>query len=191
MRSDLTKSWKNHKERSLCLPSCWALSNFGTTPSPSIFFFFPLTLVLREAFHRFLSRQFCQENLLFYEIVLLWKSIPVDNPDRALKARSIISVVSASSCSFDLCFDCEQYLADNGVCQVDIPADIREKIVCNLSKDPVPPTLFDQAVDNLIQDMYFNSFSQFWMKEGQSCKSVGLRRESSVDTLRTATSINF
>jgi hypothetical protein len=48
----------------------------------------------RNLFYVYLSKQFCQENLLFYEVVLHWKDLHEDDSTRQEKLRSVIAVVS-------------------------------------------------------------------------------------------------
>lgn len=49
--------------------------------------------IYRNRFHDFLTKQFCQENLQFYEVVMEWKNMRADDTERGVKARAIIDVV--------------------------------------------------------------------------------------------------
>lgn len=51
------------------------------------------------------------------------------------------------------------------MCQVNISGEIRERIIKEINMNPnhLPDSLFDEAVDALTQDMYHNSFAQFYL----------------------------
>jgi len=100
----------------------------------------------RESFHTFLAKQFCQENLQFYEVIQFWKALAV-GPEKLAKAQSIVTV----------------FVIENGMCQINMTGEIRERIIKGLASSPLPDTLFDEAVESLTQDMYYNSFAQFWL----------------------------
>jgi len=99
----------------------------------------------RNAFYKFLTTQFCQENLQFYEVVTEWKNLPLNDPSCRSKARSIISV----------------FVVDTGVCQINITAPLRSKIMTQIERDPLPCSIFDEVLECIVVDMHLDSFRQF------------------------------
>jgi len=94
-----------------------------------------------------LERQFCQENIQFYEVVTIWKATPSTDQERSIKAKSIVDL----------------FVKEGGVCQVNISAVTREKILRTMASDDIPSDIFDEAMEALLQLMYENSFSKFWL----------------------------
>jgi len=99
----------------------------------------------RNDFHEFLTKQFCQENLLFYEVVTEWKSMAKDHPMRIEKTKKII----------------HDFVAEGAVCQVNIAGEQRNEIVQRMETNDFPETIFDEALGNLVYDMHVNSFKLF------------------------------
>lgn len=104
-----------------------------------------LQLEFRDRFHDFLNKTFCQENLQFYEVVTLWKNLSYIDPTRYEKLRSIIEV----------------FVIENSVCEVSLEDKIRTKIMQDFARADPPNTIFDEAVEALIQDMHANSYRQY------------------------------
>jgi len=111
----------------------------------------------RDAFHHFLTKQMCPENLQFYEVVSSWKTIPDEHPEKAAKARSIMTV----------------FFSDESACQVYISAEMKEQLLDDLSSSSssssnsgmsVPSDMFDEVLLTLTHEMYYSSFTQFWVK---------------------------
>jgi len=100
----------------------------------------------RNAFYEFLTTQFSQENLQFYEATLLWKALAPNDPDRETKAGFII----------------DMFISENGLCQINISDDTRKSIKNEISKT-TSPTIFDGAIDTVVQNMYHDSFVKFWL----------------------------
>lgn len=99
----------------------------------------------RNAFHDFLTKQFCQENLQFYEVVNLWKEIRTTDPERRRRANSIVNV----------------FINESGLCQVNVIDSERAKIMEKMKMEEIPADIFDAALAALIEDMHTNSFRQY------------------------------
>jgi len=103
-------------------------------------------LHFRNAFHDFLALQFCQENILFYEVVMDWKRLPVGDSTRNANAKFIN----------------ENYILESGVCQVNISGPTRERINLAVNKlEALPEDLFDEALAAVLNVMHANSYYQF------------------------------
>jgi len=106
-------------------------------------FRFLLDLVeFRNHFHEFLTKHFCQENLQFYELVMEWKMSQVD---KAGRAKMII----------------ENFIQESALAQIHLEGKIYDDIITRCHKNEFPDTLFDEAVEAVVHDMYTNSFSLF------------------------------
>lgn len=99
----------------------------------------------RNVFHDFLTKEFAQENLLFYEIVNRWKELPPQDPTKNSMAQHIYG----------------NFILSHGVCQVNIEDDVKQKIEQKIKLDPIPDTIFDEVFEMLVNDMLLSSFRQF------------------------------
>jgi len=120
----------------------------------------------RDDFHGFLTKRFCQENLQFYEVVTLWKSIAEAHPKKRQKALSILEV----------------FVSEQGICQVHIDEEMKAKIMRNISLGLIPEDLFDEALEQLLADMYNNYFSQFWSIWTQKVEKREREKESEMES---------
>lgn len=125
------------------------------------------SVAFRNRFHEFLTRQFCQENLQFYELVMEWKALRPNDPERAIKARSIVDV----------------FVVEHSVCQVHMPEVLRNQIIKESTQDDISSTIFDAALSALVEDMHVNSYRQF-----TSTESSIFDTSSSIDDLVVSSS---
>lgn len=104
-------------------------------------------LHFRNAFHDFLALQFCQENILFYEVVMDWRRMSHSDASRVSSARSIH----------------ENYILESGLCQINISGPVREKVSIAISKadSELPEDIFDEALAQVLNMMHSNSYYQF------------------------------
>lgn len=102
-------------------------------------------LRFRNALHDFLKLQFCQENILFYEVVTDWRRLPMSDSDRTATAKSIH----------------DNYVLESGLCQVNLPGSLRQQVSRDINKDPVPPEIFDASLKEVLEMIYANSFLPF------------------------------
>lgn len=102
---------------------------------------------VRTEFHDFLMRQLCQENILFYEVVMNWKRMDVHNPKRAAHAIQI----------------CETYIMESGACTINIDFHERERVMLQVhNKDEqIPQDIFDAPLKTVLGMMHANSYYQF------------------------------
>eukprot|EP00026_Physarum_polycephalum_P007600 Phypoly_transcript_07664.p2 GENE.Phypoly_transcript_07664~~Phypoly_transcript_07664.p2 ORF type:complete len:187 (+),score=23.54 Phypoly_transcript_07664:939-1499(+) len=99
----------------------------------------------RNQFYVFLTEQFCGENLQFYETVQAWKELDSVCANKRSNAQLIY----------------ENFVHDDGLCQVNIPSEIKIRMEEQMSKTDVPEDTFDDAYFTLLHDMYYNSFIYF------------------------------
>jgi len=119
--------------------------NSGTRGGPAHFVALLQSIEFRNIFHDFLTRQFCQENLQFYEIVTEWKSLPHNDPEKLLKAKSIV----------------DAFIVENGLCQVNISASVRDTLMEKTKMEEIPNDTFDEALNAILELMYENSYQQY------------------------------
>lgn len=98
----------------------------------------------RNALHDFVKLQFCQENVLFYEVVSEWKRM--DAGEKKLAQARFIH---------------ENYILESGLCQVNLPGEMRERITRGLAKGDAPPEFFDGALKEVLEMLYSNSLTPF------------------------------
>lgn len=108
------------------------------------------SIQFRNVFHDFLTKRFCQESLLFYEMVVNWESLRHDDSFRKTKFQSIIQV----------------FIMEGSLCEINIPGTIRSKIMENSLQELPPSSFFSEALEHIIKDLFLNSYQQFaLMKE--------------------------
>lgn len=100
------------------------------------------SLQFRNIFHEFLSEQFCPENLQFYEAVGYWKSTEEQKQERC---EEILNT----------------FIIEDAMCQVHIDSAKRNKIEESIKANLFPDTIFDEALQDILEDMYTNSFLEF------------------------------
>jgi len=101
-------------------------------------------MIIRTGFFDFLTKQFCQENMQFYEVVQDWKVLP--ETERTARAQDVVKV----------------FIGENAAYQVHLNSDLVEAISAGLEVNPISSNLFDEALKELVMDMYQNSFQPFW-----------------------------
>jgi len=109
------------------------------------------SLDFRNHFHDFLTKQFCQENLQFYEVVQEWKLMNPNDPhlDKTESAKMIV----------------QNFIEEGAVCQVNIEGDLRTAITAKVREagdgGGIHGDIFDTAVEALVYDMHVNSYRLF------------------------------
>jgi len=88
-----------------------------------------------------------------------WKNLPGGDLSLKEKAQLIASI----------------FVAETGVCQVNISSDHRNQMITLLQQDTIPTNIFDEALNALIVDMHQNSFRQFKNKYRKSPFSLQTR----------------
>ncbi len=118
--------------------------------------------VMREKFKKHLDKDFCTENMVFYEAVQ-----QVKNKETSLKVAWFI----------------QEFFTEGGTYELNLPARLLKKVKLGLmDKNADKMQILENAQNEIADLMYHNNFKRFMEAEGLSPMSPSLMSPSSLSS---------